>query len=67
MIQQQPTRIYCKMPIIRSVKFSRNRSTRQICMLVIFASNVKRSDTRNSLPNFCMLVIFAFSLKTGIT
>ena len=36
-------------------------------MLVIFASNVKCSDTRNSLPNFCMLVIFTFSLKTRIT
>ena len=36
-------------------------------MLVIFASNVKRSNTRNSLPIFRVLVIFTFSLKTGIT
>ena len=36
-------------------------------MLVIFASNVKRSDTHNSLPIFRVLVIFAFSLKTRIT
>ena len=27
-------------------------------MVVIFASNVKRSDTRNSLPIFYVLVIF---------
>ena len=35
-------------------------------MLVIFASNVKCSDTRNPLPIFRVLVIFAFSLKTRI-
>ena len=36
-------------------------------MLVIFASNVKRSDTCNKLPIYHVLVIFAFSLKTRIT
>ena len=38
-------------------------SNQAILVLVIFASNVKHSDTHNSHSIFCMLVTFAFSLK----
>ena len=41
-------------------------SNQTIYVLVIFTSNIKRSDAHNLLPIFRMLVIFAFSLKTRI-
>ena len=52
---------YRKTPIIFA-----ESSYQAMRVLVVFASNVKRSDTSNSLPIFRMLVIFSFSFKTRI-